>query len=98
MLDDLNPIVCLSVHFRQDGGTFQMIVFDTDVTFAVQLGRGVGGHPFVTSVNCEAHVGGVDIHLSGGARYDRNSGMRGTLRVAYKLCFFYPIVGFCSLL
>lgn len=98
MLGDLNPIMCLSVHFRQDGGTFQMIVFDTDVTFAVQLGRGVGGYPFVTSVNCDAHVGGVDIQFSGGARYARNSGMRGTLRVAYKLCFFYPIVGLSSLL
>lgn len=75
-----------------------MIIFDTDVTFAVQLGRGVGGHPFVTSVNCEAHVGGVDMQFNGGARYDRNSGMRGTLRVAHKLCFFYPIVGFSSLL
>ncbi|XP_029690122.1 bactericidal permeability-increasing protein [Takifugu rubripes] len=53
----------------QDGGTFQMIVFDTDVTFAVQLGRGVGGHPFVTSVNCEAHVGGVDMQFRGGASW-----------------------------
>lgn len=98
MVVDLNPIMSLSVHFRHDGGTFRMIIFDTDVTFTVQLGRGVGGHPFVTSVNCEAHVGGVDMQFSGGARYDRNSGMTGMLRVAHKLCFFYLIVGFSSLL
>lgn len=75
-----------------------MTIVKTDVTFAVQLGRGIGGHPFVTSVNCQAHVGAVDIQFYGGARYDRNSGMRGMLRVAHKLCFFYPIVGFSSLL
>lgn len=75
-LNYLNPILCLCMHFRHDGGSVDMTIFDVDVTYVVKLGRGVGGHPFVTTVSCEAHVGSVDMHFYGGARYDRNIGMR----------------------
>lgn len=64
------------MHFRHDGGSFDMTIFDVDVTYVAKLGSAVSGHPFVTSVSCEAHVGSVDMHFHGGARYDRNSGIR----------------------
>lgn len=41
----------------------------------VRLGREADGHPFVTSVGCQAHVGDLDLHFYGGSRYDRISGV-----------------------
>lgn len=61
--------------YRHDGGTFHVAIFDVAVTFVVRLGREADGHPFVTSVSCEAYVGGLDMQFYGGARYDRKSAL-----------------------
>uniref|UniRef100_H3D380 Bactericidal permeability-increasing protein n=1 Tax=Tetraodon nigroviridis TaxID=99883 RepID=H3D380_TETNG len=54
--------------YRHDGGSFQIAVVDVAVTSVVRLGREVDGHPLVTSVSCEAHVGDVHMNFEGGAR------------------------------
>lgn len=35
----------------------------------MRLGREPDGHPFVTTVTCEAHVADLDMQFHGGARY-----------------------------
>lgn len=61
--------------YRHDAGSFHITIFDVAATFVVSLGREVDGHPLVTSVSCEAHVGDLDMQFHGGARYDKKSGM-----------------------
>lgn len=76
---------CVFACYRHDGGSFRIAVVDVAVTSVVRLGREVDGHPLVTSVSCEAHVGDVHMNFEGGARYDRRSGViRARLGVAYK--------------
>lgn len=58
----------LCVSFRHDGGSFDMALFNVDVTSAVELGKDADGHMSVTSVSCDAHIGNVDINFYGGAR------------------------------
>ncbi|XP_054905708.1 lipopolysaccharide-binding protein [Poeciliopsis prolifica] len=50
-----------------DGGSFNMAIFNIDVTSTVQLGRDAGGHLSVTSVSCKASVGDLAIQFYGGA-------------------------------
>ncbi|PWA30980.1 hypothetical protein CCH79_00010581, partial [Gambusia affinis] len=52
-----------------DSGSFNMAIFNIDVTSDVQLGSDAGGHLSVSSINCKASVGDVAIQFSGGARY-----------------------------
>ncbi|XP_043988015.1 lipopolysaccharide-binding protein [Gambusia affinis] len=50
-----------------DSGSFNMAIFNIDVTSDVQLGSDAGGHLSVSSINCKASVGDVAIQFSGGA-------------------------------
>ncbi|KAI9531015.1 hypothetical protein NQZ68_000507 [Dissostichus eleginoides] len=52
-----------------DGGSFNMAIFDLDVTSVVKLGKDPDGHLSVTSISCDAQVGDVDIHFEGGASW-----------------------------
>ncbi|XP_053172858.1 lipopolysaccharide-binding protein isoform X2 [Scomber japonicus] len=52
-----------------DGGTFDMALFNVDVTSVVELGKDPDGHMSVTSVSCDAHIGGLDINFYGGASW-----------------------------
>nr|BAM21037.1 bactericidal permeability-increasing protein [Oplegnathus fasciatus] len=52
-----------------DGGSFDMAIFNVDVTSVVELGMDPDGHLSVTSVRCEAVVGDVDIQFHGGASW-----------------------------
>lgn len=66
--------------FRHDGGSFDMAIFNMDVTSVVELGKDPDGHLSVTSVSCDAQVGDVNIQFHGGARYSRTEGCRETRR------------------
>ncbi|MEQ2173752.1 hypothetical protein GOODEAATRI_000696, partial [Goodea atripinnis] len=52
-----------------DGGSFNMAIFNTDVTSVVHLGSDAEGHLSVTSISCDASVRDVDIQFSGGASW-----------------------------
>ncbi|XP_014896832.1 lipopolysaccharide-binding protein [Poecilia latipinna] len=52
-----------------DSGSFDMAIFNIDVTSAVKLGSNAGGHLSVTSVNCTASVGDVSMQFHGGASW-----------------------------
>lgn len=52
-----------------DGGTFDMAIFNVDVTSVVQLGKEADGHLSVSSISCDAQVGDVDIEFHGGASF-----------------------------
>ncbi|XP_034733728.1 lipopolysaccharide-binding protein [Etheostoma cragini] len=50
-----------------DGGSFNMAIFNMDVTSVVELGKDANGHLSVTSVHCDAHIGDEKIKFHGGA-------------------------------
>ncbi|XP_068453789.1 bactericidal permeability-increasing protein [Clinocottus analis] len=52
-----------------DGGTFDMAVFNMDVTSVLELGKDAGGHLSVASSHCEAQIGNVDMQFHGGASW-----------------------------
>lgn len=52
-----------------DGGSFDMAIFNMDVTSVVELGKDPDGHLSVTSVSCDAQVGDVNIQFHGGASW-----------------------------
>ncbi|XP_035512228.1 lipopolysaccharide-binding protein [Morone saxatilis] len=52
-----------------DRGSFDMAIFNVDVTSVVELGKDPDGHLSVTSVSCDAQVGDVDIEFHGGASW-----------------------------
>uniref|UniRef100_A0A3Q4M595 Bactericidal permeability-increasing protein n=1 Tax=Neolamprologus brichardi TaxID=32507 RepID=A0A3Q4M595_NEOBR len=52
-----------------DGGTFDMAIFNVDVTSVVQLGKEADGHLSVSSISCDSQVGDVDIEFHGGASF-----------------------------
>ncbi|XP_074537985.1 bactericidal permeability-increasing protein [Halichoeres trimaculatus] len=53
----------------RDHGSFQMALFNVDVTSVVNLGKDPDGHLMVTSGGCAARVGDINIHLQGGASW-----------------------------
>lgn len=55
-----------------------MAVFSVDVASVVELGNDTNGHLSVTSVKCDAQVGGVDVQFHGGARYSKTERERET--------------------
>ncbi|XP_055366244.1 bactericidal permeability-increasing protein-like [Betta splendens] len=56
-----------SLHFSwiHDGGSFDMAVFQVDVTSVVKLGKDSDGRLSVTSVSCDAEVGDVALQFGG---------------------------------
>ncbi|KAM7412254.1 hypothetical protein PAMA_021954 [Pampus argenteus] len=52
-----------------DGGSFNIALFNVDVASVVMLGKDPDGHISVTSVSCNAHIGGVDVRFHGGASW-----------------------------
>ncbi|XP_013126599.1 lipopolysaccharide-binding protein [Oreochromis niloticus] len=52
-----------------DGGTFDMAIYNVDVTSVAQLGKEADGHPSVSSLSCHSQVGDVDIEFHGGASF-----------------------------
>ncbi|XP_071331787.1 bactericidal permeability-increasing protein [Trachinotus anak] len=52
-----------------DGGSFDMAVFSVSVNSVVELGKDADRHLSVTSVSCDAQVGGVDMEIHGGASW-----------------------------
>ncbi|KAM6981800.1 bactericidal permeability-increasing protein [Tautogolabrus adspersus] len=60
-----------STHFGiiHDHGSFDMALFSIDVTSIVNLGKDPYGHLSVTSVSCDAQVGGLDVQFHGGASW-----------------------------
>ncbi|RVE70337.1 hypothetical protein OJAV_G00063380 [Oryzias javanicus] len=56
-------------HILHDSGSFQMAIFDVDVTSAVTLGKSADGHLSVRSINCEDEVQNVKIQLHGGSSW-----------------------------
>ncbi|XP_059188427.1 lipopolysaccharide-binding protein [Centropristis striata] len=50
-----------------DRGSFDMAIFNMDVTSVVELGKDPDGHLSVTNVQCLARIGDVDIRFHGGA-------------------------------
>uniref|UniRef100_A0A8C8C000 Bactericidal permeability-increasing protein n=1 Tax=Oncorhynchus tshawytscha TaxID=74940 RepID=A0A8C8C000_ONCTS len=52
-----------------DGGSFDLAVFNVDVTSVVQIGSDQSGHISISSKNCDAKVGEASINFHGGARY-----------------------------
>lgn len=59
-----------------------MHVFDVAVTSVVTL-ESILGQPTVTSVSCQASVGGVNAQFYGGARCGRSSGKTGMTGAHY---------------
>ncbi|XP_030280279.1 bactericidal permeability-increasing protein [Sparus aurata] len=51
------------------GGTFNMAVFNVAVTSVVKLGNDTNRHLSVSSVHCDAGVGGVNIQFHGGSSW-----------------------------
>ncbi|XP_077430757.1 bactericidal permeability-increasing protein [Vanacampus margaritifer] len=51
--------------FMHGGGSFDMALFGVDMVSVVQLGRDAGGHLSITSVNCNAQIGDIDIRFYG---------------------------------
>ncbi|XP_057714387.1 bactericidal permeability-increasing protein [Corythoichthys intestinalis] len=51
--------------FIHRGGSFDMALFGVDLVSIVQLGRDTDGHLSLTSVNCTAETGNVDLHFYG---------------------------------
>ncbi|XP_029012184.1 bactericidal permeability-increasing protein-like [Betta splendens] len=56
-------------HSIHDGGSFDMAVFQVDVTSVVKLGKDSDGRLSVTSVSCDAEVGDVAMQFHGGASW-----------------------------
>ncbi|KAL6119923.1 uncharacterized protein ACO6RY_04385 [Pungitius sinensis] len=52
-----------------DGGSFNMALFKLDVTSEVALGKDAQGHLSVTSAQCVARLGDVDVQFHGGASW-----------------------------
>ncbi|KAM4610983.1 bactericidal permeability-increasing protein-like isoform 1-T1 [Polymixia lowei] len=52
-----------------DGGSFELAVFNVDVTSIVNLGKDGNGHLSVSSVFCDAEVGDARIEFHGGASW-----------------------------
>ncbi|TNN60316.1 Lipopolysaccharide-binding protein [Liparis tanakae] len=52
-----------------DRGSFNMAIFNMDVSSVVELGKDAEGHLSVASVHCEAQVGNVDMQFRGGASW-----------------------------
>ncbi|XP_073326235.1 bactericidal permeability-increasing protein [Pagrus major] len=52
-----------------DKGTFNLALFNVDVTSVVELGNDTNGRLSVSSVGCDAQVGDVDIQIQGGQRW-----------------------------
>lgn len=50
-----------------DGGSFDLAVFNVDVTSVVQIGSDLSGHISISSENCDARVGEASINFHGGA-------------------------------
>uniref|UniRef100_A0A667XV93 Bactericidal permeability-increasing protein n=1 Tax=Myripristis murdjan TaxID=586833 RepID=A0A667XV93_9TELE len=50
-----------------DGGSFDLAVFDVDVTSTAKLGEDADGHLSISSVNCSADVGDIKMRFRGGA-------------------------------
>lgn len=55
----------LSFFFRHNSGSFNMALFNVDVTTVLQLGEDADGRLSVTAVQCLAKVGSVDVKLNG---------------------------------
>uniref|UniRef100_A0A667XDB3 Bactericidal permeability-increasing protein n=1 Tax=Myripristis murdjan TaxID=586833 RepID=A0A667XDB3_9TELE len=49
-----------------DGGSFDLAVFDVDVTSTAKLGEDADGHLSISSVNCSADVGDIKMRFRGG--------------------------------
>ncbi|XP_074500893.1 bactericidal permeability-increasing protein-like [Sebastes fasciatus] len=58
-----------SLGIIHDGGSFDMTIYNLDVTSAVELGKDADGHLSVTSYSCDARVGDVDVQFHGGASW-----------------------------
>lgn len=75
-------VACINVHqfvlclFRHDGGSFNMAIFNMDLTSVVELGKDANGHLSITSVHCDAQIGDENIQFHGGARYSRTEILR----------------------
>ncbi|KAM9350475.1 bactericidal permeability-increasing protein [Symphorus nematophorus] len=52
-----------------DGGSFNMAIFNVDVTSVVELGKDPDGHLSITSVSCDAHIGDINMQFHGGASW-----------------------------
>ncbi|AWP09446.1 Bactericidal permeability-increasing protein [Scophthalmus maximus] len=52
-----------------DKGSFDMAILGVDVTSVVELGKDADGHLSVSSANCVAQVGDVDVRFHGGASW-----------------------------
>lgn len=50
---------------RHNSGSFNMAIFDVDVTTVVQLGEDADGRLSVSAVQCVAQVGSVEVQLHG---------------------------------
>lgn len=72
--------VCSVSLFRHSGGTFNLAIFNVDVTSVVKLGNDTNRHLSVSSVRCDAGVGGVNIQFHGGSRYSRRQGEEDNIR------------------
>ncbi|KAM3618028.1 uncharacterized protein V6R79_014286 [Siganus canaliculatus] len=55
--------------FIHDGGSFDLAIFNVDVTSVLGLGKDDEGRVSVTSVSCDAQVGNVNVHFHGGASW-----------------------------
>ncbi|XP_041711937.1 bactericidal permeability-increasing protein [Coregonus clupeaformis] len=52
-----------------DGGSFDLAVFNVDVTSVVQLGSDYSGHISISSENCDARISKASITFHGGASF-----------------------------
>ncbi|XP_056279973.1 bactericidal permeability-increasing protein-like [Pseudoliparis swirei] len=52
-----------------DRGSFDLAIFNLDVSSVVELGKDADGHLSVASVHCEAQVGNVDMQFRGGGSW-----------------------------
>ncbi|KAF0036479.1 hypothetical protein F2P81_011791 [Scophthalmus maximus] len=52
-----------------DKGSFDMAILGVDVTSVVELGKDADGHLSVSSANCVAQVGDVEVRFHGGASW-----------------------------
>ncbi|XP_056128816.1 bactericidal permeability-increasing protein [Lampris incognitus] len=53
----------------RDAGSFDLAVFNVEVTSVIELGRDASGHLSVSSVSCQATVGNVKLNLHGGGSW-----------------------------
>ncbi|XP_036389158.1 bactericidal permeability-increasing protein [Megalops cyprinoides] len=58
-----------SFHIIRDGGTFDLAVYNIDLSSLLRLRSDEQGHPSISTVQCDSNIGGTEMNFYGGASW-----------------------------